>query len=394
MPALLRYAAFITCALAAIGLAIGGLVSVGCSSSPGTSGGTGTAEAPSDEELKKLLDQAIDLTYLNRALNTEEQAAWQILHGVLAFGKEFRIQPGKGNPYERAADYALAGKPINGWKLRPGDVLDEATGRVGVVAELDLGSKKGQGHIDQWLGYMSGCDYPLDTPIMVGGKQFTLADWLAQSERDISRNEYKEYSWTLMCLANYRPTDYTWTAVDGETWSLDRIIKWEAEQDLRTSACGGTHRMVGVVVAYNKRLAEKGEMTGGWEVARKRIQECIALAKQFQNPDGSFSANYFSGPGNKPDLADTIGTSGHTLEFLALSLSDEQLREPWMKRGVANLCTMLIKTKNMPLECGALFHGAHGLVLYRERMFGKRALPPWPESASSGTPAVATGAGG
>jgi hypothetical protein len=30
---------------------------------------------------------------------------------------------------------------------------------------------------------------------------------------------------------------------------------------------------------------------------------------------------------------------------------------------------IFVKTKDIPLECGALYHAAHGLVLYRARIF-------------------------
>jgi hypothetical protein len=38
---------------------------------------------------------------------------------------------------------------------------------------------------------------------------------------------------------------------------------------------------------------------------------------------------------------------------------------------------MFRATQDYPLECGGLYHSAHGLVLYRERMFGPRdyAIP-------------------
>ena len=34
------------------------------------------------------------------------------------------------------------------------------------------------------------------------------------------------------------------------------------------------------------------------------------------------------------------------------------------------MCDLFRKTEKLPLECGALYHAAHGLVLYRERVFG------------------------
>ena len=53
-------------------------------------------------------------------------------------------------------------------------------------------------------------------------------------------------------------------------------------------------------------------------------------------------------------------------------LDDKQLDEPWVKRAVLHLVECFEKTQNFDLECGALYHAAHGLDLYRLRRFGPR----------------------
>ena len=35
----------------------------------------------------------------------------------------------------------------------------------------------------------------------------------------------REYSWTLIALNRYLPTDATWTASDGQTWSIERLVE-------------------------------------------------------------------------------------------------------------------------------------------------------------------------
>jgi hypothetical protein len=111
---------------------------------------------------------------------------------------------------------------------------------------------------------------------------------------------------------------------------------------------------------------------GIWAEADQVIQQAVADARRYQNPDGSFSTRYFASPGSSPDLAQNLGSTGHILEFLALSLADSELREPWVRRAAAYLCDLFRMTRDLPLECGALYHAAHGLVLYRERLFGAR----------------------
>jgi hypothetical protein len=70
-------------------------------------------------------------------------------------------------------------------------------------------------------------------------------------------------------------------------------------------------------------------------------------------------------------LAEDLGATGHTLEFITLAANDQQLREPWVQKAVLHLCGLLSATAELPIECGALYHAAHGLMLYRQRLFGE-----------------------
>ena len=69
-----------------------------------------------------------------------------------------------------------------------------------------------------------------------------------------------------------------------------------------------------------------------------------------------------------------MGSAGHVMEFLATALDKEELQQPWVKRAVLDVCKTFRKTKPVDVECGALFHAAHGLVLYREKVFGPRTF--------------------
>jgi hypothetical protein len=53
-----------------------------------------------------------------------------------------------------------------------------------------------------------------------------------------------------------------------------------------------------------------------------------------------------------------------------MAMTDEEVREAWMTKAAVALCDLLEATREMELECGALYHAAHGLILYRERLFG------------------------
>jgi len=327
---------------------------------------TDQLEATNDEELRERLDKVLDFTFANRHLNTNDQAAWQIVHGTLAFGRDFKIyHDGKLVP---ALDYLLAGGQLRGWTMRKGD--------HGLTAVLEAGSKTGQGHEVQWLGYLSQAGLSPDEPIVVAGQTYQIRDLITQAQWDVY--DGLEATWALMALSTFLPIDTKWTAKDGTQWSIDRLARMEANQKLGDSACGGTHRMYALTVAMNRYLASGGKLTdnpdGTWEIVRAKIKGAVAAAKEFQQPDGSLSTNFFERPGTSAEIDKRIGTTGHALEFLMVALDDNELQEPWVTRAVAHLVGCFEKTKKFDLECGALYHAAHGLVLYRARRFGPRKL--------------------
>jgi hypothetical protein len=318
------------------------------------------------DALRQEIDEVLSFTDNDHELNTQVHAAWQILHGVLVYGRQFKVR--HEGALVPAVDWTLAGGRLKGWDFEPG--------RFGPRALLELGSASGQGHDDQWLGYISQCDLPAETALHLYGETPTIRDWVEQVKYDVPLNS--EYSWTVIALTKYLADDLdqTWTARDGETWSLDRLMQFEADaarDDLEGGACGGTHRTIGMSIALDRyrRAYPDRELTGGWLAAKEQIDRAVDLAFDFQNPDGSFSTAYFARFATNPDVANQLGSTGHVLEFLAITLPEDELDSEPMLRAVAFLCDLFHKTRNEDLECGALYHAAHGLAVYRERRWGK-----------------------
>ena len=336
---------------------------------------------PGDDELRRALDDAIDFTLKKRRLDVKDQAAWQIIHGALAYKRAFPVLvDGKE---VSAVDYALRGGTMNGWNLVRGDLLDEQTGRYGVRALYEPGTKTGQGHYDQWMGYLSDAGLKLDEPIMVEGKEHTVEDYVLQIERDVPRIANREYTWTLMALTAFRPTSYEWTASDGQKWSIEKLVDIELEYETDNGPCGGTHRMYALALARNRHLAGGGKLEGIWQEVQEKIESEIERAKAAQNADGSLSPHYFQRPGMVSDITEWMASSGHVFEFLAEALGKEQLEEEWMKRAAARLTAQFKATRPINIECARLFHAAHGLVLYREKVFGPRGSEPNSEARHS-----------
>ena len=357
------------------------VTATGCSDSQTPAGGSSASGEGrqsagallTDAQLRQRLDKAIDYTFNHRHLDTKVTAAWQVVHGILAFGPEFEVY--SDGKLVSALDYLLKGGQLNGWNLRKGT--------HGVDAILEAGSKTGQGHPDQWLGYLSQCGMPAETPLVVDREPFKIADLITQAQWNITQG--MEATWTLMAFSSYVPLKSQWTSKDGTSWTVERIVDMEASQDINASPCGGSHRLYGLSVALNRHLAEGGKPTGPWQKAEEKIDFGIAKSKEFQEPNGSFSTKFFERPGTSSDVEQRLYATGHTLEFLTMALKDDQLKEPWVTRAVDHLLGIIELTQDYDLECGKLYHAIHGLELYRMRRFGARPLPKPASTATTQT---------
>ena len=317
--------------------------------------------------LCRRIDAVLAHTRDSRRLDASVHGAWQVVHGILAFGRDFPLaHDGTVSP---ALDYLLAGGPITGWALRPAN--------PGVRAIVEGGSTMAQGHPDQWLGYLSQCGLapcgtggvPLDTKLTVAGRDFTVADLLTQAQADISPSQ--EATWTLMAFSTYLPHDAEWTSRDGERWTIGRVVAMEAAADIYSSACGGAHRLYGLITAVRQQMAATGvaweELDGPWGEAADVIDDCVDRAWRFQQADGSFSTHSFERPGTSTDIFAKLSATGHVFEVVVMALDDERLAEPWVTRAADRLVTLLEQTADIDVECGALYHAAHGLAIYRHR---------------------------
>lgn len=355
-----------------VAVVLGMLLGVaGCAMDDGPAPGTATPAAEATAALCRRIDTVLAHTRDARRLDASVHGAWQVVHGILAFGRDLPIlHDGEETP---ALDYLLAGGFLNGWIVRPdGD---------GLRAIVEPGSTTGQGHPDQWIGYLSQCGVadaptarfvgglPLDTPLVVAGRRHTLAALLDRAKRDIRPGQ--EATWTLMALAAYESPDHEWTAGDGSTWSIGRVVEMEADAEIFRAACGGAHRLYGLAAALDARRRAGGATASprdGWVKAEAVLDDCIDRARRFQQEDGTFSTHAFERPGTSPDVFARLSASGHVFEVLALALDDERLAEPWVTRAAERLVELLEQTADIDVECGALYHAAHGLALYRTRI--------------------------
>ncbi len=335
---------------------------------------TEPAQLPSGENELKQRVEATLAREKSRSVELQVHGAWQVLHGILAYQDEFMApDPQREGQSISALAYILAGGRVRGWDLEP--VVQGDYRGVRFVFDPQnqsgdgVGSKRGQGHYDQWFAVSAQCGLALEDTLQVGDQKFTMADALRQVQQDLPFNFDREYSWTLIGLTSYLPTTAQWRAADGRTWSISKLVGIEAQEELNSAACGGTHRLIGLSTALYRHRLQNGPEDENWRLAREVVQTAVEDTKALQNPDGSFSPHFLLQPGWTPDLAENLAATGHLVEFLSIALSPEELREPWVGKAVWNLCDTLDAAVGVPLECGGLYHALHGLALYHERAF-------------------------
>ncbi|KAA5545125.1 hypothetical protein FYK55_05430 [Roseiconus nitratireducens] len=317
--------------------------------------------------LVERVTQTLDREKRQRGLSIGLNGAWQIFHGILAYGDQFEVDTPIGR--RSALTYFAEGGTCDGYRPVRGDVFEPGS-MVGIRVDLEPSTKVGQGHRDQWLAVVAQAGTKLETPWIVEDQPLRIANWMRQAEYDVPLNYQAEFSWTLIPLSIYRPTDYRWTARDGDVYSTELLVESETLHDLQASVCGGTHRLIGVAHAVRKRRSEGAAMTGLWARAEDHLKASIELARSNQNPDGSYSTAYLHRSGWCQDLGELLGTTGHVVEFVAFAGDDQDLNSEWVARSVDKLCDVLDQCQAADLETGVLYHALHGLAEYRRRVNG------------------------
>ena len=325
---------------------------------------TGSSAQPLTPELLRLrgkVRSALQI-YRPRSLNTRDHNPWEMMHAIIGFGVDANAL--RGGPKGEKVN-AISWMCYNG-ACKGQQILWVHNGQL--VARKGVGL---QGHYGQFLAILAQSYVPIDYPIVVSGKSFTLADLVEHEQRDCQGGE--ELTFKLISLMHYTNEDETWTSRDGQTWSIERLVREELAQPIRGAACGGTHRLMGLSYAVNKRIQRGRPVQGEYARAQKFINDYHRYTFGLQNADGSFSTQWFNRREAQPDVDRRLKTTGHILEWLVFSLSDEELRQPKVVKAVDYLSSILLEGKRKTWEIGPLGHGLHALVLYDQRVFGSQA---------------------
>ncbi|GIW93762.1 MAG: hypothetical protein KatS3mg110_1803 [Pirellulaceae bacterium] len=309
-------------------------------------------------DLIQLRDRLRDVLayYIERPEEAERRSPWGVMHALIAYGVDTEI--------------TVSGRRVNaiGWLCWNGVCRGQQLMYL-EGGELRLRVGPGvQGHEGQFLAMLAQSRVRSDYPMRVEGRTFTVKDLIEYEKRTC--REGTELTFKLIGLAHYLDTDEKWTSAWGQSWDIPKLIREELAQPVIGAACGGTHRMMGFSYAVKRRQKSGRPITGQWYRAQKYVEDYHEYTFKLQNPDGSFSTNWFAGPGAYGTAERKLETTGHILEWLVYSLPDEQLTDPRVVKAVRFLTDLLYENLDHAWEIGPKGHALHALAIYDERLFG------------------------
>jgi hypothetical protein len=294
--------------------------------------------------------------YYNRPENVASRSPWASMHAMIAYGVDTNLIV--GTQRVNAIGYLNYNGVCNGQQL-----FYTQDGKL--QARIGPGV---QGHAGQYLAMLAQSRVKTNFPMKVDGHDFTVADLIEHEKLTCRPNT--ELTFKLISLTHYLKSDDAWTSNDGQAWDIPRLIREELNQKIIGAACGGTHRLTGFSYAVRKRQQRGEVMEGQWLRAKKFLEAYHQYTFRLQNPDGSFSTEWFTGRADNGPPARRLETTGHTTEWLAFSLSQDELLDPQMVKSVSYLTKLLYDGRNERWNIGPLGHGLHALAIYDERVFG------------------------
>ncbi|HBO42372.1 MAG TPA: hypothetical protein DD670_00215 [Planctomycetaceae bacterium] len=323
---------------------------------------------PLTDELKAL-DPVVRRTiagYFQQPLNTGSNTATDLMQLCMTFGCDAEVRRGAPSGQRVNAFTCLCWNyPCNGREM-----LRICDGHI--AAAVGYGFQQYPG---QFLAVLGFSRVPEDYPLRVGEDARTVNDLVDVEKRNCRSGE--ENSFRLLGLARYLQSDEDWQNDLGETWSMDRLVEEELSRPTQAGPAGGTFRLLAMSYAVDRRVKRGEPVDGSFARAQKHLDELAQFALDVQNPDGTWHPEFFAFQGNAGDTVDQLRSTGHILRWLVFWLSDEQLRDPRVVRGVTRLAQLLNEQQRTRLslpvassrEIAARLAAVHALVLYDQRVF-------------------------
>ena len=292
--------------------------------------------------------------YFQQKEYSTRRSPWGLMHAMVAFG-----------PYAEMYGDGKLVKDVD-WLCQNG------IGRQWKLLKLEKGNLATnhgpgrQGHDGQFLAILAQSQIPKTRELLVDGREFTIED-LIEYEKKTCRPR-TELTFKLIGLSHYIDSDTKWRGQDGRIWNLERIIREELKQPINGAACGGTHRLMGYSYSLLMRKLQNKPIQGDWKRADDFVSDFRGYTLSMQNRDGSFSTDWFKSRQARRDSQRRVQTTGHILEWLVFSATEEELADPRLIRAVDYLSKLMWNERTTEWEVGPKGHAVRALRLFYERV--------------------------
>lgn len=303
--------------------------------------------------------------YYDRPMNTRDRSPWEMMHAALSYEVHSRVLQGgpQGKPVS-AVGWLCFNQSCRRMKLMYIDDEGDLNVRVGPAL---------QGHRGQLLAILAQAKVSSEYPMLVDGHELKIKDLIKEEmETCYPRTEL---TFKLIGLMHYLDSETQWVNDQGMQWNMRKLVSEEIKQPIRGAACGGTHRLSGLTLAYKTRQARGESVDGEYAQAQRFVAQHQQYTFRTQNPDGSFSTNWFQGREDEKDIDRKLKTTGHMLEWLLYSSTDRELNSRNTTRAVYFLTNLMYQNRYRDWESGPLGHAIHALVVYDRLMFSKYDTP-------------------
>ncbi len=234
------------------------------------------------------------------------------------------------------------------------------------------GSDTAQAQPSQLLATLAFARVQTNYPLRAENAVRTVAD-LVESEK-LSCHSGSDMSLKLIGLAYYAE-DATWKNDMGEEWSVEKIVREELNRPVSNAGERNMNRLLGLAYANYRREKRNLPLEGQFSRAEKYLNDFHKFAFDMQNADGSWGY-FLSARGTNRDPQAELRSTGYVIEWLALSLPEEQLGNARLTAAVNSVVRGLNSQRNrssMPnlpsREINAAARALHALSVYDDRFY-------------------------
>jgi hypothetical protein len=163
--------------------------------------------------------------------------------------------------------------------------------RYNVSGDLVPNHKHGEAHKDQCLATFATLQLPLETPVSVNSRQFSIRDLLADSFATFSIDQ-SELTWTAIAFSGYLPPQTRWIDRFGKTTTFSQLAIRLLSLNPNTQSCAGTHLLHSLAVVHRTNARTKILDSRTQELVGERLSDLFNQISKSQMPDGGWNRRW------------------------------------------------------------------------------------------------------